>query len=319
MPGIVWRGARRTGGHGGAARFRGLPRRLYLCTPTRLNTWLGCPRRYRMSYLDRPTPAKGAAWARSSLGASVHNALAGWWRLPVAQRTVAAAGVLLDRGWIAEGHADGAQSRRYRDWARAMAEGYVAGLNPADEPVGVERTVAARTDAIAVSGRIDRLDARPSPRAGAGEWNCITCRPGRYSPGSTPGNRWPGTFGAPRKSRPNVPRPMSGCARLRRAAPATCSRPRPRRHAAGAISCGTAARDARPLSAAGPGKGSRKSRSDGSHTERTVVAAGSPAPSVAFQKSVSASAVVAGASTAGEWAAAGMHDRVARSAAAMSS
>ena len=38
---------------------------------------------------------------------------------------------------------------------------YVAGLDPADEPVGVERTVATRTEVIAVSGRIDRLDARP--------------------------------------------------------------------------------------------------------------------------------------------------------------
>jgi RecB family exonuclease len=40
-------------------------------------------------------------------------------------------------------------------------ESYVSGLDPADEPVGVERTVATRTDRIAVSGRIDRLDARP--------------------------------------------------------------------------------------------------------------------------------------------------------------
>jgi hypothetical protein len=36
----------------------------------------------------------------------------------------------------------------------------VAGLDPHDEPLGVERTVATRTDRIAVSGRIDRLDAR---------------------------------------------------------------------------------------------------------------------------------------------------------------
>jgi hypothetical protein len=40
-------------------------------------------------------------------------------------------------------------------------EAYVSGLDPADEPIGVERTVATRTDKIAVSGRIDRLDARP--------------------------------------------------------------------------------------------------------------------------------------------------------------
>ena len=65
------------------------------------------------------------------------------------------------QGWISEGFASDAQSARYRDWASAAGGGYAAGLDPADEPVGVERTVATRTDMIAVSGRIDRLDARP--------------------------------------------------------------------------------------------------------------------------------------------------------------
>jgi RecB family exonuclease len=140
--------------------FEGMPRRLYSCTPTRLTTWLDCPRRYRMNYLDRPVPQKGAPWAHNSLGASVHNALAGWWRLPLAQRTVEAAGALLVRGWIREGFADDAQSGKYRDWAQRMVEAYVATLDPADEPAGVERTVATRTELIAVSGRVDRLDSR---------------------------------------------------------------------------------------------------------------------------------------------------------------
>jgi RecB family exonuclease len=147
--------------------FEGMPRRLYPCTPTRLATWLDCPRRYRMSYLDRPSPPKGAPWAHNSLGASIHNALAGWWRLPLAQRTVAAAGRLVDRGWIEEGFADQTQSARHRERAIAMVEGYVAGLDPADEPIGIERTVATRTDKIAVSGRIDRLDTRPAEDSAA--------------------------------------------------------------------------------------------------------------------------------------------------------
>ena len=140
--------------------FEGMPRRLYSCTPTRLATWLDCPRRYRMSYLDRPAPPKGPPWAHNSVGASVHNALAGWWRLPLSRRTPAAAGALVTQGWIGEGFAGDAQSASYRDWARSLVEEYVGGLDPADEPVGVERTVATRTDKIAVSGRIDRLDAR---------------------------------------------------------------------------------------------------------------------------------------------------------------
>jgi RecB family exonuclease len=148
--------------------FEGMPRPLYVCTPTRLGTWLDCPRRYRMSYLDAPPPSKGRPWAHNSLGASVHNALASWWRLPRRQRTVAAAGDALERGWITEGYADEAQSALHRSRARAMVESYVAGLDPACEPAGVERTVATRTELIAVSGRIDRLDDRPGGAGASG-------------------------------------------------------------------------------------------------------------------------------------------------------
>lgn len=140
--------------------FEGMPQRLYTCTPSRLNTWLDCPRRYRMTYLDRPMPPKGPPWAHNSVGASVHNALAGWWRLPVHERSPEAAGRLLLRGWLTDGFRDEAQSAQWRERAREMTERYAAGLDPSDEPLGVERTVATRTDRIAVSGRIDRLDAR---------------------------------------------------------------------------------------------------------------------------------------------------------------
>jgi RecB family exonuclease len=159
--------------------FEGMPRRLYTCTPTRLTTWLDCPRRYRMSYLDRPPPGKGPPWAHNSLGASVHNALAGWWRLPLRERTVPAAAALLERGWIEEGFADSVQSSRYRTWARGMVEAYVAGLDPASEPVGVERTVATRTELIAVSGRIDRLDDRREP-GGSGDLVVVDYKTGRH-------------------------------------------------------------------------------------------------------------------------------------------
>ncbi len=159
--------------------FEGMPKRLYSCTPTRLTTWLDCPRRYRMSYLDRPVPQKGPPWAHNSLGASVHNALAGWWRLPLSRRTAEAAGALLSQGWITEGYASDAQSARYREWARQMVQAYVSGLDPADEPAGVERTVATKTDLIAVSGRIDRLDARPAPDGGT-ELVVVDYKTGRH-------------------------------------------------------------------------------------------------------------------------------------------
>lgn len=137
-----------------------MPKRLYPCTPSRLNTWLDCPRRYRMTYLDRPKPDKGPPWAHNSVGASVHNALAAWWREPLGDRTPELAGRLLERGWLTDGFRDAAQAAEWRGRARAMVERYVAGIDPADEPVGVERTVSMKTHLIAVQGRIDRLDRR---------------------------------------------------------------------------------------------------------------------------------------------------------------
>ncbi|MGI5287028.1 RecB family exonuclease [Nonomuraea polychroma] len=144
----------------GQLPLEGMPRRLYSCTPSRLNTWLDCRRRYRFTYLDRPAPSKGPAWAHNSVGASVHNALAGWWREPYERRTPLTAAILVTNGWITEGFRDAEQSGRWLARARDLVSGYVATLDPSDDPVGVERTVATRTKVIAVSGRIDRLDRR---------------------------------------------------------------------------------------------------------------------------------------------------------------
>jgi len=156
----------------------GMPRRLYSCTPTRLSTWLDCPRRYRMAYLDRPAPAKGPPWAHNSFGASVHNALAGWWRLRRPERTVTAAGDLLERGWIEDGYASPGQSGEQRARARGMVERYAATLDPGAEPLGVERTVGTHTEQIVLSGRIDRLDSRRGP-AGETQLAVVDYKTGR--------------------------------------------------------------------------------------------------------------------------------------------
>jgi RecB family exonuclease len=141
-------------------RFEGMPKRLLQAAPSRLLTYLDCPRRYRFTYLDRPAPSKGSPWAHNSLGAAVHTALANWWKLPVPQRTVPRAGALLDEAWLPDGFRDDSQRQAARVRARAMVEGYVDGLDPLDEPVGVERTVALKTDHAALFGRVDRIDER---------------------------------------------------------------------------------------------------------------------------------------------------------------
>jgi putative RecB family exonuclease len=134
------------------------PRRLFTCTPSRLVSFEDCPRRYRYTYIDRPAPQKGPPWAHNSLGASVHTALRNWYALPEAKRAVDALPTLLRATWVSEGYRDEAQEREVFRRALGWLESYVAGLDPAADPVGVERVVAARTEVLALSGRVDRID-----------------------------------------------------------------------------------------------------------------------------------------------------------------
>jgi RecB family exonuclease len=133
--------------------------KLFACTPSRINTYDVCPRRYRYTYVDRPAPPKGPPWAHNSLGASVHNVLKRWFELPVAQRAVDVLPKLAAAVWITDGYRDAEQVRDIFHVALLWLERYVGTLPP-DEPVGVERTVAAKTATLALSGRVDRIDAR---------------------------------------------------------------------------------------------------------------------------------------------------------------
>ncbi len=140
--------------------LEGMPTRLFSCTPSRLTTWSDCPRRYRMTYLDRPALPRGPAMAHTTVGAVVHLALARFWDLPQQRRTPVAARNLVSSKWQTDGFADPAQAARWRELAGDMVERYVAGLDVTDQPAGIERTVAFKTDVLAVSGRVDRVDRR---------------------------------------------------------------------------------------------------------------------------------------------------------------
>ena len=136
------------------------PRRLVRVTPAKLATWTGCPRRFRMTYLDRPTPPRGGAWAHNTLGAVVHNALKALFDLPADRRTPDQAVALVNRQWKSEGFRDVDQAAEYRARAGGWVHDYVAQLDVAFEPLGVERWVSSPTERIVAEGRVDRIDHR---------------------------------------------------------------------------------------------------------------------------------------------------------------
>jgi RecB family exonuclease len=137
-----------------------MPQRLFRASPSRLLAWLDCPRRYRLQYLDRPSPPPRAQRAHTSVGVAVHNALRDWWDLAEDKRTAQAGAELVRTSWIDVGFRDAEQSLQWRARAQQQVVAYLEDVDPARQPLGIERTVSLRTDALALQGRIDRLDER---------------------------------------------------------------------------------------------------------------------------------------------------------------
>jgi putative RecB family exonuclease len=154
------------------------PPRLFTCTPSKLTAFEDCPRRYRHAYVDRPPPPKGPPWAHNSLGASVHTALKNWYALPSSRRQPEMLPTLLKATWVSEGYRDQDQERAAFRRALGWLEDYLRGLDAGDDPAGVERVVAARTETLALSGRVDRIDKRD------GELVIVDYKTGRSQPGA---------------------------------------------------------------------------------------------------------------------------------------
>jgi RecB family exonuclease len=134
-------------------------------TPARLGVWDDCPRRYRLTYLDRPAPPRGGPQAANTLGAVVHLALRALFERPPAGRTAAAGAALVEKYWNSEGFRDAEQAARYRDRARGWVADYVTEqldrLEPGEElAVGLERWVSVSTGRVVAEGRVDRIDRR---------------------------------------------------------------------------------------------------------------------------------------------------------------
>jgi len=113
-----------------------------------------------MTYLDSPPPPKGPPWAHNTLGAAVHNALRDWYALPIEGRTADSIASLMRAHWRDDGFRDEEQSFETLNRAISWLQAYVADLDPAIQPRGVERTVATTTEHLALQGRVDRIDER---------------------------------------------------------------------------------------------------------------------------------------------------------------
>ncbi|KJK11098.1 recombinase RecB [Terrabacter sp. 28] len=153
-----------------------MPTPLYSGSPSRLLAYLDCPRRYRMQYLDRPRPQARPQRAHTSVGIATHNVLRDFWDLPVSQRTPAGVAELVRTSWIDVGFRDPEQSVAWRLRVRDAVTDYLRRSDRDNQPVGIERSVSLKTDEVAITGRIDRLDDRD------GELVVVDYKTGRQVP-----------------------------------------------------------------------------------------------------------------------------------------
>ena len=156
--------------------FAGMPTPLYTGSPSRLLAWLDCPRRYRMQYLDRPRPEARPQRAHTSVGIATHNVLRDFWDLPVADRTPAGVAELVRTSWIDVGFRNPDESAAWRQRVRDAVTEYLRTADRERQPVGLERSVSLKTDEVAITGRVDRLDDRD------GELVVVDYKTGRQVP-----------------------------------------------------------------------------------------------------------------------------------------
>lgn len=113
-----------------------------------------------MQYLDRPRPEARPQRGHTSVGIATHNALRDFWDLPPERRTPAGVAELVRQSWIDVGFRDPEQSMAWRMRVREAVVDYLRRIDRDRQPVGLERSVSLKTEGIAITGRVDRLDDR---------------------------------------------------------------------------------------------------------------------------------------------------------------
>jgi len=125
-------------------------------SPSKAASWVDCPRRYFLTYVERRR--SGQTWAHFAFGNSVHAALREWFELPFDQRPSQDVDALVRQVWIDSGFRDREQSDEWRARAAHMVATYVRQLDPTFQPFSTERTLAFKAERFIMQGRIDRID-----------------------------------------------------------------------------------------------------------------------------------------------------------------
>ena len=144
--------------------------RKFVISPTKLRTYLLCPAKYRLEYIDKVGRFYHRARAGYAFGHSLHRALDAFHNAGGAEAVTAEdLTASLEQVWVAKGYADAEQETAYRAEGLRILQEYHATAAEARQQAAPETPPPAllwtektlRIDLspdVALSGRIDRVD-----------------------------------------------------------------------------------------------------------------------------------------------------------------
>ena len=136
-----------------------MPTPLYPASPSRLLAWLDCPRRYGCSTSIDPDPRRDRSEPTPPSGSrpTTHSATSGTCLSRAALPTVwPSSSAPRGSTWVSVTPSSPLRRARVSE----SVVDYLRRVDRGRQLLGLERSVALRTDSIAVTGRVDRLDDR---------------------------------------------------------------------------------------------------------------------------------------------------------------
>ncbi|NLI79935.1 MAG: PD-(D/E)XK nuclease family protein [Candidatus Riflebacteria bacterium] len=148
-----------------------------LLSPSKINSFLSCPLKYKMNYIDR-VPKEPRPTPHLNFDRSLHYALREYHEhFERKMQKVNPFRELLAKHWIDGGYTDWEEEQRFKSRGMQMLEEYFNGLTGEENPVMFETSARWTFDDLDLAVQIDRVDQLPD-----GKYEIIDYKSGKKIP-----------------------------------------------------------------------------------------------------------------------------------------
>lgn len=133
--------------------------RAVVVSPSSLEAYRRCPRRYRLLYVDGV--GSRAVTPEQAFGISIHATLREFFRLPPAERSLEVLERLFRRAWVRDGYRSREQEEQERERGLEALRAWYGRADTDLVPHATELALSAAFGEVVLKGRLDRVDQAP--------------------------------------------------------------------------------------------------------------------------------------------------------------